>query len=159
MITILGILIIGIFFVTEFIAPSPTTSTDYVGSLFVSDAGESHGGFEYTASWNATMSVTGSTGLLNLTLNVGLGDALKQHTFKITQFQSDPSNHDLSFIIGGYKTVMVNITHDTIWNGTYNNYYTASWGGYAPSSEIIGTITPKAFPGIVDFWYVELRLR
>ncbi len=160
LITILAILLIGILLVTEVIAPSsPRTETQYVGTFFVSDAGESHGGFEYTASWNATMKVIGSNGLLNLTLNVGLGDALKQHIFEITQFQSYKSNNSLSFAIGQNKIVMTNITHDTIWNGTFDNYYTASWGGYAPPSEIIGIITPQAFPGLANFWYVELRLR
>ena len=160
LVTVLAILLIGIFLVVEVIAPSsPQTETQYAGTFFVSDAGESHRGFEYTASWNATMTIVGSKGVLNLTLNVGLGDALKQHIFEITQFRAYQTNNSLSFAIGQYKIVMTNITHDSIWNGTFDNYYTASWGGYAPYSEIIGTITPQAFPGLANFWYVELRLR
>ena len=105
------------------------------------------------------MIVTISIGTLNLTLNVGLGDPLQQHTFKITRFRTGQADTNLSFVIGEYNIIMVNITHDAIWNGTFDNYYAATRGSYTPPSEIIGTITPKAFPGLVDFWYVDLRLR
>lgn len=151
------VLFSGAFIFMQVVAPfSPPRA--YNGSLFVSDAGQSHGGFEYTASWNATMRVVGTSGVLNLTLNTGLGDALNQHSFKVTDFKvSLPDN--ISFKLGEFPVNMINVTHDEIWNGTFDNYYAASWGGYAPYSEIIGNINPAAFPGLVSFWYVELRLR
>ena len=58
------------------------------GSFFVSDAGRSHGGFEYNAEWNATLTVKGTTGTLDLVLNVGLGDALEKHEYGITEVTS-----------------------------------------------------------------------
>ena len=57
-------------------APSQTTMA---GSMFVSDAGKSHGGFEYTATWNASLQASGSTGNLTFVLQVGLGDALTKY--------------------------------------------------------------------------------
>ena len=33
-----------------------------------------------------------------------------------------------------------------------------SWGGFAPDNEIKGMISPIIFPGLPDFWYVELRI-
>jgi len=41
---------------------SQPPSTVLVGSMFVSDAGRSHGGFEYNAEWNATLSIRGASG-------------------------------------------------------------------------------------------------
>ena len=156
-ILIVAVLFSGVLILMQVIAPiSPLR--EYTGSLFVSDAGQSHGGFEYTASWNATMKVVGTTGTLNLALNVGLGDALNQHSFNVTYIKVN-SPYNISFMLGQYPVTMVNVTHDEIWNGTYDNYYAASWGGYAPSSEIIGNISPAVFPGLVSFWYVELRLK
>ena len=140
-------------------APSVPAEKLYSGSLFVSDAGQSHGGFEYTATWDAAMEVAGTVGALNLTLNVGLGDALQQHHFNITNFHIDTAGQEISFAINGFQVSMINNTLDKIWNSTFNNFYVASWGSTAPADEIKGVITPKVFPGLPDFWYVELRLR
>ena len=151
------VLFSGAFIFMQVVAPFSPTRV-YNGSLFVSDAGQSHGGFEYTASWNATMRVVGTGGVLNLTLNMGLGDALNQHIFKVADFKvSSPDN--ISFKLGEFPVNMINVTHDEIWNGTYDNYYAACWGGYASSSEIIGNISPAAFPGLASYWYVELRMK
>ena len=154
---IILILLVGVVVIPHVIAPKEPQV--YSGSLFVSDAGQSHGGFEYTASWDAVMKISGKAGVLDLTLNVGLGDVLTKHHFNITQFALDPSTKQLSFVIDGIPISMVNLAHDQIWNGTYDGYYVASWGGYAPAEEKIGSIAPSAFPGVADFWYIELRLR
>jgi len=126
------------------------------GSMFVSDAGKSHGGFEYTAGWNATLEVVGSTGTLNLTLNIGLGDSLTKHQFAVSDFSKNSTY--VSMKIDGRPVTLVWIGNDTIWNGAYNHYYVASWGGYAPQNEIRGNISPTDFPGLTSFWYIELRL-
>jgi hypothetical protein len=153
------VLVMGTLIDTHVIAPSTPAAKEYAGSLFVSDAGQSHGGFEYPATWDAIMKVVGTTGVLNLTLNIGLGDALQQHIFNITNFGSNSSSDEMSFVINKVRVTMVNNTRDEIWNGTFNNYLVASWGGYAPPQEKMGTITPEVFPGLAPFWYVELRLR
>jgi hypothetical protein len=134
-----------------------TTQTTMMGSMFVSDAGKSHGGFEYTASWNATVEVVGATGTLNLTLRVGLGDALTKHQFAVTDFSKNSTK--VSMKIDGSPVTLIWIDNDPIWNGTFNHYYVASWGGYAPQNEIRGNISPTIFPGLTSFWYVELRLQ
>ena len=151
------VLLAGYYIFTQVIAPSPKVR-EYAGTFFASDAGQSQGGFEYTASWNASMNIVGTTGVLNLSLNVGLGDPLKQHSFKVTEFKSN-SVDNISFMLDSYRITMVNVTYDEIWNGSFDNYYAAAWGGDAPASEHIGTISPSAFPGLVNTWYVELRLR
>jgi hypothetical protein len=96
------------------------------GSMFASDAGRSHGGFEYTATWNATLDVSGSTGTLKLLLNLGLGDALTQHQFAVSEFAKNSNN--ISMKIDGRPVSLVWMENDRIWNGTYNRYYVASWG-------------------------------
>ena len=48
--------------------------------------------------------------------------------------------------------------NDEIWNHQFDNNYIASWGGFAPENEIKGVISPIIFPGLPDFWYVELRI-
>ncbi len=126
------------------------------GSMFVSDAGKSHGGFEYTASWNASFQVSGSTGTLTFVLKVGLGDALTKHQFALTDFSMNSTI--VSMKVGGQPVTLIWTDIDRIWNGTYDHYYVASWGGYAPQNEIRGSISPTIFPGLTSFWYVELRL-
>jgi hypothetical protein len=140
------------------IPPQTTNSqTTMTGSMFVSDAGKSHGGFEYTASWNATLDVAGSTGTLNLILNVGLGDSLTKHQFAVTDFAKNSTS--VLMKIDGRPVTLAWIENDPVWNGTYKHYYVASWGGYAPENEIRGIISPEDFSGLTSFWYVELRLR
>ncbi len=127
------------------------------GSLFVSDAGRSHGGFEYNASWNAELTLSGSTGTLKLTLDVGLGDALTKHEFAVTDFARD--NGSLSLKLDGQALRLVKVAQDTVWDGEFNGYYIASWGSDAPAAELRGTISPDMFPGLAPHYYVELRLR
>jgi len=134
-------------------APSQTTMTR---SMFVSDAGKSHGGFEYTATWNAALQASGSTGTLTFVLKVGLGDALSKHQFVVTDFSKNSTI--VSMKVDGQPVTLIWTDSDRIWNGTYDHYYVASWGGYAPQNEIRGSISPTIFPGLTSFWYVELRL-
>jgi len=139
-------------------SPQQPAATMMRGSLFVSDAGRSHGGFEYTASWNATLSLTGkNTGVLDLVLDVGLGDALSRHNFTITDFVRNSTT--ISMLLDSQPVTTRWTTTDTVWNQTYDNYYIASWGDDAPTNELIGKISPTMFPGLANFWYVELRLR
>jgi len=139
----------------------PETRT-FAGSMFVSDAGQSHGGFEYNAEWTANLTVVGDTGMLRLTLKTGLGDALTKHEYAVTEFKKDDPTLSwrlISFSLNGNPVKLVLIGNDTIWNGQFSNYYIASWGAEAPGEEIRGLIKPTYFDGLADFWYVELRLK
>jgi hypothetical protein len=128
-----------------------------IGSFFTSDAGESHGGFEYTAEWNATLTIYGTSGKLSLILNQGLGDALGKHEFQITDFSFNQSA--LVMKIDGKPAFLKWINNDTVWDHVFDNYYIASWGAYAQQTELRGTLTPSMFPGLADHYYVEIRLR
>jgi len=79
------------------------------GSLFVSGSGRSHGGFEYNAEWNATLTVEGTTVTLGLVLHVGLGDIFDKHEYRIESFSMDSST--------------VNIITPTIFPGLADTYY------------------------------------
>jgi hypothetical protein len=139
----------------------PETRT-FAASMFVSDAGQSHGGFEYNAEWTANLTVVGDTGMLRLTLKTGLGDALTKHEYTVTEFRKDDPTLSwrlISFSLNGNPVKLVLIGNDTIWKGQFSNYYIASWGAEAPGEEIRGLIKPTYFEGLADFWYVELRLK
>jgi hypothetical protein len=134
----------------------------FTGSLFVSDAGQSHGGFEYNAEWAVDLIVVGDSGTLRLALKTGLGDALTKHEYTITEFRhDDPTLCErlISFRLNGKPVKLVWVVNDTVWNGQFSNYYIASWGTEAPASEIRGIIKPTYFTGLADFWYVELRIK
>jgi len=151
---IAAIIVVAAVFLLHAFRPSPVALH---GSLFVSDAGQSHGGFEYNAEWNATLTAEGSAGTLKFVLNVGLGDALTKHEYRITDFIKESGK--IRMRIDGQALVLVWIDNDAIWNRMYDNYYIASWGSDAPPEEMRGTISPKIFPGLADHYYVELRLR
>ncbi len=137
---------------------STTSPTRFLyGSLFVSDAGQSHGGFEYNAEWTATLSLHGEEGVLKLDLNIGLGDALQKHEYKVSDVQIVAEQ--ISMKVEGVPLILVWVENDKVWNGQYDSYYIASWGGYAPPEEMRGTISPKIFEGLAEHYYVELRLR
>ncbi|MEM3404122.1 MAG: hypothetical protein QXJ17_06285 [Nitrososphaeria archaeon] len=127
------------------------------GSLFVSDAGESRGGFEYNAEWNATLTLYGDEGVLKFVLNIGLGDALLKHEYKVSNVQI--TREKISMKVEGTPLEMIWVENDRIWGGQYDRHYIASWGGYAPSDEIRGIISPKIFEGLAEHYYVELRLK
>lgn len=127
------------------------------GSFFVSDAGRSHGGFVYNAEWNATLTLEGRDGVLKLSLNVGLGDALEKHEFQVSDFAKDAGK--MSMRIDGQPVVLIWQENDPVWGHAYDRYYVASWGGDAPLEEIRGTISPLIFPGLAPHHYVEMRLK
>jgi hypothetical protein len=127
------------------------------GTFFVSDAGESHGGFEFTAEYNAEFDVTNGMGSLTLTQIIGLGDPLEKHVYSITDLQID-KNNKITMNIDDNPVELIFVESDEIWNHQFDNHYIASWGGFAPENEIKGVISPTIFPGLPDFWYVELRI-
>lgn len=92
-----------------------------------------------------------------MVLHTGLGDALRAHDFSVTRFSRNSTT--MSMLLDGQSLVMRWTSNDAVWNGTSDGYYIASWGSDAPPNELIGTISPTMFPGLVPSWYVELRLR
>lgn len=127
------------------------------GSMFVSDAGRSHGGFEYNAEWNATLNIQGSSGSLYLVLNIGLGDALTKHEYDVTEFKMDEKK--ITMKIEGETVTLILVETDEIWDHAFDGFYIASWGGDAPPEEIRGIIKPSIFQGLYEHYYIELRLR
>lgn len=152
-VTAIAVLVVGMLILQNYRASTVVLR----GSLFVSDAGRSHGGFEYNAEWNATLTVDGTSGTLKLALNIGLGDALTKHEYSITEFEMEPNK--ISMRIDGQPLTLVWVENDTVWSHTYDGYYIASWGGDAPPEEMRGNISPQIFPGLADHYYVELRLK
>ena len=127
------------------------------GTFFVSDAGESHGGFEFTAEYKAEFDVTNGIGTLTITQITGLGDPLEKHVYSITDLRIE-KNDKITMNIDGNPVELIFVESDEIWNHQFDNHYIASWGGFAPENEIKGVISPTIFPGLPDFWYVELRI-
>ena len=127
------------------------------GTFFISDAGESHGGFEFTADYKAEFDVTNGIGTLTITQIIGLGDPLEKHIYSITDLKID-KNKKITMNIDDNPVELIFVESDEIWNHQFDNHYIASWGGFAPENEIKGVISPLIFPGLPDFWYVELRI-
>jgi hypothetical protein len=127
------------------------------GTFFVSDAGESHGGFEFTAEYKTEYDVTNGKGTLTITQITGLGDPLEKHVYSITDLKINELDR-ITMNIDDNPVELVFVESDEIWNHQFDNNYIASWGGFAPENEIKGVISPTIFPGLPDFWYIELRI-
>ena len=127
------------------------------GTFFVSDAGESHGGFEFTADYKTEYDVTDGRGTLTITQITGLGDPLEKHVYSITDLKINKMKK-IKMNIDDNPVELIFVESDEIWNHQFDNNYIASWGGFAPENEIKGLISPTIFPGLPDFWYVELRI-
>ena len=127
------------------------------GTFFVSDAGESHGGFQFTAEYKTEYDVTNGKGTLTITQIIGLGDPLEKHVYSITDLKINELDR-ITMNIDDNPVELVFVESDEIWNHQFDNHYIASWGGFAPENEIKGVISPTIFPGLPDFWYVELRI-
>ena len=127
------------------------------GTFFVSDAGESHGGFEFTAEYLTEFDVKNGRGTLSITQISGLGDPLEKHVYSITDLKINELDR-ITMNIDDDPVELVFVESDEIWNHQFDNNYIASWGGFAPENEIKGMISPTIFPGLPDFWYVEFRI-
>lgn len=125
--------------------------------MFVSDAGRAHGGFEFNAQYRAELNIERDSGVLRLTLEIGLGDTLDKHEYLVSNFKL--RSEKISMKIDGFDVVLEWVESDLIWDHEYDNYYIASWGSDAPADEMRGAISPEIFPGLVSHYYVELRLR
>lgn len=127
------------------------------GSMFISDAGRSHGGFEYNAEYTATLGIRRGNGILQLALQTGLSDALEKHEYVVSNFEL--TSERLSMKVEGNQIILIWVNSDQIWDHQYDDHYIASWGSDAPPEEIRGTISPQIFLGLLPHYYIELRLK
>jgi len=131
------------------------------GSMFISDSGQSHGGFEFTASYNVSVSPdhlsTKEQVHLSLALDVGLGDPLERHDLYL-ELSWQPETDSMQLRNSDVNISLVHVDNDTVWNKQYDGYYIASWGGDAPEEEMRGQISPLIF-GLPEHYYIELRLK
>lgn len=134
------------------------------GSMFISDAGSSHGGFEYTASYYANLTpvepsqiLSGDQVVLDLALEIGLGDALEKHSYSF-QIVYNPLTNTVCLKDSDITIALAYVGSDTVWDHEWDGYFIASWGGYAPADEIRGVIDPTWF-GLPEHYYIELRLK
>ncbi|MFQ5838721.1 MAG: hypothetical protein ACE5HJ_08075 [Thermoplasmata archaeon] len=127
-----------------------------LGSFFVIDSGESHGGWEYIATYAAELTVRDSSGTLTLTLQEDPGDVLDKHRCQVTSFQD--LGTELRMDIDGHCTCLPPVADDQVRDGKFSGYYIAAYGPSSPPSEIIEEIAPEAFLGLAPSFYVELRL-
>jgi len=132
----------------------------FEGSMYASDAGISHGGFEWTASYNTHWSISrkSSNGVLNITLDEGLGSLFPNgvNSIEISLVDFFFNGSAISFWIQNNQVILNFVEYDTIWDGTYNSQYIAIQS--LNSSEICGSINPLLVPGFIEWFYVELRL-
>jgi hypothetical protein len=162
--------VVAVALVLSVVLQSPSTvidtwSVDFSdGSMFISDAGASHGGFEFTATYWANISgfsresiIAGDEIVLSLQLRVGLGDPLEKHEY-LLRLGYDHLQDTVWIRNSSTNISLIRVDNDTIWNHEFDGYYITSRGGYAPSDEIRGNISPTIF-GLPDHYYVELRLK
>ncbi|MDH5685230.1 MAG: BsuPI-related putative proteinase inhibitor [Hadesarchaea archaeon] len=131
------------------------------GSMFFSDAGESHGGFEFTAGYTVIISdnsfETGDTVHLTFELDIGFCDPLDVHDLYLKLSYSD-ADDEITLQNDSVVIRLVKVENDIIWDHQFDDYYIASWGGCAPEEEIRGEISPSVF-GLPVHYYIELRLK
>ena len=86
-----------------------------------------------------------------------MGDPLEKHVYSITDLKINELDR-ITMNIDDNPVELVFVESDEIWNHQFDNNYIASWRCFAPENEIKGMISPTIFPGLPDFWYVELRI-
>ncbi len=134
------------------------------GSMFISDAGSSHGGFEMVVEYTlqllpteGAVIYTGSEAILVIKHEMGLGDPIESHELEMR----------VDYVLGIDEVILqkaktrlrfVYVEQDLVWNRSYDGHYISSWGGYAPPEEKRGSISPTFF-GLPNHYYVEMRLK
>jgi hypothetical protein len=153
----------GISFSSEDVGRASYRLSFVTGSMFISDAGESHGGFEFTAEYRVVITPTHGVVIysgyevnMNLTLETGLGDPISAHDFE-GRITYAPVRDEIGMALAKTTVLLVHDLKDTVWDHAFDGYYIASWGGSAPPEELRGEISPSIF-GLPSHYYVELRL-
>lgn len=125
------------------------------GSLYINDCGTAKGGFEWAGEYRARLEVFNGSGTLYLEQTTGFGDPLTNHNLKVEDFKMGDTKIEMK--INGSRAVLIWIEKDKIWNGEYNFHYIGN--NSRNPSEKIGDLNPSSFPGLMDHYYVEMRLR
>ncbi len=130
-------------------------SGDARGSLYVNDCGEPRCGFEYAASYYANLTLSNGRGMLIFELEIGLGDTLEKHEY--VAVLRDYTQQKMVLLIDDNEVILERVKNDTVWN-KWHNYYIASYGTNMPENDRIGKIKPEIFPGLMNHYYIEIRL-
>ena len=133
----------------------PLFSGEALGSFYINDCGQPHGGFEYAGSYYANLSLVDSSGELVLDFIAGLGDPILKHEYSVDLI--DYTYDRLRLIVENEYVVLERVENDTEWD-TWHNYFIASHTYGIAERGGFGVVTPDLFPGIVPSYYVELRL-
>jgi len=133
---------------------------DICASFYCNDCGEPHGGFEYCGSFYANITLDNSVGELILELKIGIGDPLQKHVYNL-EFIKGIKKDRIEFLLEGEPLVLEWVEEDLVWN-KWDNHYIASYSvGLPPEDggrDGFGIIHPDMFPGLVSWYYVELRI-
>lgn len=149
-----GAIILSLTFIgLAYVALSPTQTGTLYGTLFVNEGGYSNSTQSATASYNATLEASGGNGSILFTFLSG-SDLLQQHIFQVSNYTI--SVNQVSMSLGAHEVILPWEVNDTVWAGTYNSNYIASWGPSAPAYELRGQVSPSVF-GLPANYYVEFR--
>jgi hypothetical protein len=88
-------------------------------------------------------------------LKIGLGDPIKKHQYSVILNKYTP--REMIIFVNGKEVILEWIEYDDVWD-TWHNHYIASFGINMDDDEPIGKIKTDIFPGLIDHYYVELRL-
>ncbi len=125
------------------------------GSFYTNDSGSARGGFEWAGEYKATLEIVDGVGTLYLQQVSGLGDPLREHKLKVEDFKMNGSKIEMR--INGFRAVLLWTERDKIWDGKYNFHYIGN--NSENISERTGSLNPASFPGLLEHFYVELRLK
>jgi len=126
-----------------------------MGTFYINDCGESHGGFEYAGTFYANLTWTDSDWILSLSLRTGLGDPLPYHELRV--FSNFYSDSDMILSTEKGQIVLEYMAVDQIWGGMLNGTFVAIYSPSGPASENIGSISAEMF-GLPAHYYVQLSL-
>jgi len=80
---------------------------------------------------------------------------MSQHGYNI--ILNKYTSEEMILLIDGKKVILEWVEYDDVWD-KWHNHYIASFGIYMSHDETIGIIETDIFPGLIDHYYVELRL-
>lgn len=154
-IVFLGIVIITVMSISFSGCVEKDISGKSFGTLYMNDSGEPKGGWEYTQEYYANLTVKKGIGRLEIKVKPGMGDKLVKHKYLVILERY--TEKEMILNIGGEEIILKFIEHDDLWD-KWHNHYIASYGIYMDKNETIGKIRPNVFPGVLDQYYIELRL-